>query len=76
MKKVNLEMTIQEYAEVREGLAYLAKQLRIDPHLRDDCTMTAKELDGLLSMMGEQLGDIELVQMLVAEGRQKKASAE
>lgn len=75
MERIELEMTARQYAGLREGLAYLAKQLRIGPRLRDDCVLASAELDGLLVMMAEQVSEIELVRMLAGAGTTREGMA-
>lgn len=69
MRAITLRMTAQEYAEMKEALAYLRKRLALDPAMRDEATVTLEELDEISNMLDWQVDGADLVGMLLSDAR-------
>lgn len=69
MRTITLELTVEQYAGVREGLAFLSKTMALRPDVKEDAVLTRAEISGLLEAMEEQVSQIELVKMLIEEAR-------
>lgn len=67
---VLLELSPQQYADVREAVGYLGKLMAFNPSIEEDAVMTREELGSLASELERQCSWEELVRMLLASGRE------
>ena len=67
--KVSLELTLEQYADLREALSYLRKHLLLDPRLANESVRAPKEISDLLATLSEQMDGDELAIALIRKSR-------
>lgn len=67
MGTVKLELTAQQYADVREAIAFLGKAMEINPTLNEESVLTFEELFDLDAALEAQCSQVELIKLLIAK---------
>ena len=67
METVKLELTAQQYADVREALAFSGKAMKINPALTEESVLALEELIDLDAALEAQCSQIELIKPLIAK---------
>lgn len=65
MATINLELSAQQYANIREALSFLEKSMKFNPDLYEESVLTFGELNEIDRTLEDQCSQAELTKLLI-----------
>lgn len=60
-----IEMSIEQVADLREALSFLAKSMALDPSLKEKSVLGTEDVQELLAALDDQMSDVDLIKAIV-----------